>query len=173
MAEVKIIDNFLDDSEFDHLYEYMMGPRFLWYYNDQVTIPCFNQSQLNYQFTHCFFRENEGITGDPFNHIIPCLNKLDIKFLLRSKCNLNPKTEVNQQIGDFHSDYDVEFSKTAILYVNTNNGFTLFENGTKVESVANRLVIFNTIEKHVGYSCTDQNVRVVINFNYIPFNYES
>ena len=173
MNEIKIIDNFLDDSEHNHLYEYMMGPMFNWYYNDEVTTPCFNQSQLNYQFTHCFFRENQGITEDSFNYIVPCLNKLDIKILLRSKSNLNPKTETSQQIGDFHFDYDFDFSKTAIYYVNTNNGFTLFEDGTKVDSVANRLVVFNTIKKHVGYSCTDKNVRVVINFNYIPINYES
>lgn len=169
MDDIKIIDNFLDISDFKIIYDNMMGPYFPWYYSDEITNPCYNQSNLNYQLTHCFFRQNYGITGDTFNFIVPCLTKLNLQFLLRCKSNLNPKTEVNQQIGDLHFDYDFEFSKTAILYVNTNNGFTLFEDGTKIDSVSNRLVIFKTTKKHVGYSCTDENVRVVINFNYIPF----
>jgi len=52
------------------------------------------------------------------------------------------------------------------LYVNTNNGYTKFEDGTKVESVANRLVTFPANMKHKGTSCTDEKIRVVINFNY-------
>ena len=55
---------------------------------------------------------------------------------------------------------------TSILYVNTNNGYTKFEDGTIVESVANRLVSFPSNMKHTGTSCTDEKTRVVINFNY-------
>ena len=55
---------------------------------------------------------------------------------------------------------------TAIFYLNSNNGYTEFEDGTKVESVANRFVSFPSTLKHRGTSCTDENVRVVINFNY-------
>ena len=56
--------------------------------------------------------------------------------------------------------------KTSIFYVNTNNGYTLFEDGTKVESVANRMLTFPTNMKHTGTSCTDSQTRIVINFNY-------
>ena len=55
---------------------------------------------------------------------------------------------------------------TSIFYINTNNGYTKFENGEKVESVANRMVTFSTNLKHTGTSCTDERTRVVINFNY-------
>ena len=40
--------------------------------------------------------------------------------------------------------------KTSVMYLNTNNGYTLFEDGTKVDSVANRLVTFNNSTKHSG-----------------------
>ena len=50
--------------------------------------------------------------------------------------------------------------------MNTNNGYTKFEDGTKIESVANRMVSFPTNTQHKGTSCTDQKTRVVINFNY-------
>jgi len=50
--------------------------------------------------------------------------------------------------------------------MNTNNGYTKFEDGTKIESVANRMVFFSSNMKHTGTSCTDEKIRVVINFNY-------
>ena len=55
---------------------------------------------------------------------------------------------------------------TAIFYINTNNGYTEFEDGTRVESVANRIVNFPANLKHRGTRCTDQKIRIVINFNY-------
>ncbi len=59
--------------------------------------------------------------------------------------------------------------KTSIFYVNTNNGYTKFEDGTIVESVANRMVIFPANIKHTGTTCSDEKRRVVINFNYYTF----
>ena len=83
---------------------------------------------------------------------------------MRVKANLNPRAE-NIDLGKFHRDvkYDCH---TAIYYVNTNNGYTEFENGDRVESVENRMVIFKSDTMHTGKSCTDENVRVLINFNY-------
>ena len=72
----------------------------------------------------------------------------------------------------FHTDFGVVNKEkgnvfTSIFYINDNNGHTLFEDGTKVESVANRLITFPTDVSHTGTSCTDEKIRVVINFNYI------
>ena len=53
--------------------------------------------------------------------------------------------------------------------MNTNNGYTKFEDGTKVESVANRLVTFPASMMHTGTSCTDKKIRIVINFNYMEY----
>ena len=44
------------------------------------------------------------------------------------------------------------------------------EDGTKVESIGNRLVTFDSHIKHSGTSCTDQKYRLVLNMNYFPFN---
>jgi hypothetical protein len=51
--------------------------------------------------------------------------------------------------------------------MNTCNGYTLFEDGTKVESVANRIVTFPNSMKHTGTTTTDSEYRMVINFNYV------
>ena len=54
--------------------------------------------------------------------------------------------------------------------MNTCNGYTLFKDNTKVESVANRFVSFDSQLEHTGTSCTDENIRVLINFNYFTKN---
>ena len=73
-------------------------------------------------------------------------------------------------IGGYHIDQSFNNAKTAIYYVNSNNGWTEFETGEVVNSVANRIVIFDSNIKHVGYSCTDEKTRVVLNINYLPLN---
>ena len=55
---------------------------------------------------------------------------------------------------------------TSILYLNTNDGYTQFENGTKIESIENRLITFPLSYRHTGTTCTNQPFRAVINFNY-------
>ena len=65
-----------------------------------------------------------------------------------------------------HVDFDNFLGKTAIFYVNSNNGYTVFENGLKVDSQENRLVVFNSDLLHAGTTCTDQKIRCVINFNF-------
>ena len=85
---------------------------------------------------------------------------------MRAKANLLTITPKIKQF-DFHTDFDdKENLTTAILYLNTCNGYTIFKDGTKVESFANRFVEFDSKLEHTGTTCTDENVRVVINFNY-------
>ena len=71
-----------------------------------------------------------------------------------------------------HSPHrDMTYSHTAaLLYMNTNNGYTRFENDEggwdKVESIANRLVIHNGSHLHGSTTCTDQKKRIVLAINY-------
>jgi hypothetical protein len=57
--------------------------------------------------------------------------------------------------------------KTAIFYVNRNNGYTKFEDGKKVESIPNRMLIFDASLKHCAVTQMDDDRRIVININYI------
>jgi len=54
-----------------------------------------------------------------------------------------------------------------VLYLNTNNGYTLFEDGRQVDSVANRIVFFDATLPHSGVHCTDTEQRIVLNLNMI------
>ena len=95
------------------------------------------------------------------------LKKLYIKKLIRIKCNLVLKTTKIQEHG-FHVDYQMkEKFRTAILYINTNNGYTIFKkNNKKIKSVQNKLIDFDGRLQHTGTSCTDAPYRMVINFVY-------
>ena len=66
--------------------------------------------------------------------------------------------------GGYHSDWPNV--TTAILYVNTNNGWTQFKSGGRVKCVKNRVVIFDSNLEHEGVTSTNEKVKVVINFNY-------
>ena len=69
-------------------------------------------------------------------------------------------------VSGLHCDMEYD-GTTAIFYLNSNNGYTVFKDGEKVESVANRIVKFPTLKEHSGVSCSDSKRRAVINFNYI------
>jgi hypothetical protein len=93
--------------------------------------------------------------------------------LVRVKANLTTRTDkIIEQAP--HIDFATPdgrpygFLKTAVFYVNSNDGYTQFVNGPRVESVENRIVIFDSSQKHFGTTCTNQKRRVVINFNFIP-----
>ena len=175
---MEIIDDFLDQEKFDELQSIMMGgdrkgkPHLPWFYS-----PCIDSyDELDdenidkFQFTHMFYCDFHP--QSPFyENVWPVIAALDSITIWRVKANLLTRTP-NIVKNSFHVDMiDVSNEKlkqytTAIFYINTNNGYTKFEDGTKVESVANRMITFPANLKHTGTSCTDEKIRIVINFNY-------
>jgi hypothetical protein len=165
--DYEIIDNFLEVDDFNKLRDFLMGPNFEWYFNNYV-IGDNEEKKLNqYQLIHNFYNKHVP-TSNYFPVVEPILLKIKPVGLLRVKANLNPRAESHIEHG-YHVDFENSLvnQRTAVFYVNTNNGYTLFEDGTKVESVENRFVSFKTSMKHTGSTCTDENRRVLINFNYI------
>jgi hypothetical protein len=161
---IKVIDNFLDFNNFKNIQHVLMrSASFPWYYNDSVV---FEEKNENYQFTHIFYNKLT-VQSSYYELLLPCIEKLNVFSLVRIKSNLIPRTAVHKEHGYHCDSRDTKnVHKTAVLYVNTNNGYTIFKNGDKVVSIANRLVVFDSDVEHSGSSCTDENVRVVINFNY-------
>ena len=64
-----------------------------------------------------------------------------------------------------HQDFTYH-NKSGLYYVNTNNGYTQLGD-IKVESVKNRFVVFDGAMDHYSTNCTDEQVRVTINFNFL------
>ena len=160
---MNIIDNFLLPEDFNSIQNLMMGGEFPWYWNPFIN---YDTDVTNeYQFTHNFYeRSRNGINSDFMPLLSSCLIKLKIQSLIRIKANLNVSTKESKILGGYH--IDTNDCTTSILYINTNNGCTIFEDGNKVECVANRMVIFDSNTKHTGMTCTDEKNKVLINFNY-------
>ena len=60
--------------------------------------------------------------------------------------------------------------KTAIFYLNNNNGYTKFETGEKVTTEKNKLIVFDGNKSHTGTSNScEAKRRVILNINYLPF----
>jgi hypothetical protein len=164
---MKIIDNFLPDYQFKQVEKVLMSNQIPWYYGPSLESPLYKGKKARYQFTHVFFAQEHGGNKTYFFDVIePCLVALRVSYLRKVKCNLNPRTLFHRW-NDYHIDFkNLPVAKTAVYYINTNNGYTKFQKGGKVKSVANRMVIFDSDQYHRGVTCTDQDERVVVNFNY-------
>lgn len=156
---IEVYDDFLPKEIFNSISTVMLSDNFPWFISKGVN----NDEDGLRQMIHIFYRANLP-NSNYFDLVQPFFNRLSAGSLIRSKANLVPKTEKIIEHG-FHNDQDFH-CKVAILYVNTNDGYTIFESGKKINSVANRLVVFDNDMKHSGTSCTNAHERVVINVNF-------
>jgi len=172
-TEIKVENNFLSQEKFVEIQNFCMGKELLWQYSDNID----NKNDVEkFQFVHMFY-ENYQPQSQSMNVLTPILELLRPAAIYRIKSNLLTKTSTIIE-NNFHVDMGFQSEEkgnqwtTSIFYLNTNNGYTEFQDGriamenTKVESVANRMVTFPTNLRHRGTSCTDEKTRVVINFNY-------
>jgi hypothetical protein len=177
VVKIRAIDNFLNPDDWKVISEAMLGtnePRgpaghVGWVWNPAVTTGTGSEicDELDdWQFTHTIFNQLGYEQSPLFNFIQPIISdpRLNVRAIQRIKANLNPRHHKIVKHG-FHTDVDYECN-TAIFYLNTNNGYTEFEDGNKVPSVANRMIIFPSTVRHTGTTCTDEKRRVLINFNY-------
>ena len=157
---IEIIDNFLPEEEFKSIESFMMGGEFRWFYAEGRSI----KDDGLYHMTHMFFQPEVGSNSEHLNMWNTFMNKVGAKKCTRIKANLTFKTPTIES-ADYHMDYDDR--TTAIFYITTNNGYTEFENGVRVKSVANRVCIFDSNLKHRGTTHTEGgHRRIVVNFNY-------
>ena len=156
---IKIIDNFLPEEEFMASQSLLMSQEFFWYYVVGSAFP--NDGQ--YHMAHVFYQPKIGVNSEYYRIWKPMMEKIKVSSMERIKANMTFQTS-KPVPSAYHSD---ELgSKTGILYINTNNGYTELENGVRVKSVANRYLSFDTSLSHRAISCTDELRRIVVNFNY-------
>jgi len=155
---MKVIDNFLPEYNFKQLHSIVMSSQFDWFYNDEVCT-----GDKLHQYTHTVYSGYNDRKSTYFPYFEYCLNSLRVRQLYRIKLNSRPASLFRRS-----SRYHIDFKdmKTAIFYMNTNNGYTKFKKDGKVKSVANRIVIFDSNSEHAGVTCTNKKRRVVVNINY-------
>lgn len=164
-----VLDNFLETEYFTKLRDRVCSHYFPWFYNDTILTHNNLDSIYDHQFIHFIIDNNEIKTDkETFEVFEPLIKKINPKSIIRIKLNLNTATHTHFDNG-LHTDVSqTENIKTAIFYINTNNGCTLFEDGSKIECVENRLVIFNSNKKHQARTSTDTKARYVVNINFLP-----
>ena len=157
---MKIIDNFLPEEEFKSIQSLMMGGQFNWFYAEGLSY----RDDESYQMVHMFFQPEVGSNSEYLPMWSNFMTKVEAKKCARIKANMTFKTS-EPEPSLYHTDF--EDMKTATFYIYTNNGYTEFENGVRVNSVANRVCIFDSNLNHRGVTHTEgDQQRIVVNFNY-------
>ena len=159
---MQIIDNVLDKEQLELIQKATnLNSNLAWFYADHVSVENANDG---FYFVHNVYANDQPLSE--YYHLIKELFQPHLNWitLLKCKVNLFPKSECLIQYG-FHIDQPFKH-KDAVFYLNTNNGYTEFKDGTKVESKANRLLLFENNEEHASTNCTDEYARFNINFNY-------
>ena len=175
---MQIIDNFLPEDIHKDIHDNVFHGEFpLFLQHNTLPYGEFEHADLNKKhnitderhpfFYHMFFKDMQHIS-DWDNMYMPIMNIINPLAMIRVKLNVfsNAGKPISSgwhiDMGETKTPYT-----TAIYHLNTNNGYTLFEDGTKVKSVANRLIIFPGNMIHTGITQTDEEIRAFINFNYI------
>jgi len=163
---MQIIDNLLPDHILSKMQEVLLGSDFPWYYSESVIVG--DNTPNHFQMTHGFYWKWEW-TSQYGNLVFPLLDAIKVFQPVKIKANLTFRSQTNDETGwhiDFNLEDKIQPLKTAVFYLNTTDGPTLFRNGAKCDCVANRVLIFDNGEEHTGTLATDSQQRVVLNINY-------
>jgi len=181
---IEVIDSYLPGHEWKDLYERVFTVfdnqlietklSLPWYYSPDIAEDGDKTTSTGY-FVHKLL-DSEKYKSEHYEIWMDKLfDRLDLdeyKTLFRAKINFYPRTTKLESHG-FHIDIGNKDGSSidhmnAVYYLNDCNGFTEFEDGSRIASKANRIVIFHGDMKHRSTSCTDAPARVSINMNILP-----
>ena len=174
MIQRQVFDNFLEEDYFDYLSQVVMGT---WHdraimYQMQKTVSDSTDTEVmppwNFMGISMIYDNDEPL--HPFykelsETFLPLFREkvYDYRAIVRIKCNFYPYTEPFHK-HRYHKDYTFD-NIGAVFSINTCDGYTEFDDGDVVESVANRLVVFNAQNSHRSTTTTTDFGRFNINFN--------
>jgi hypothetical protein len=170
----KVIDNYLDEEYFNSLVNLFSSPKntgnalMPWFFQSSTVYPKIGEDELDedkfFYMVHMLYDKNVPISN-MYEKLIPVFQTLGAKALIRTKINLYPNTETLHE-HPMHTDYDFSHS-AAILSLNTCDGYTKLKDGTKIDSVANRILFFDGSEEHCSTTTTNVPARNNININFV------
>ena len=155
---MKEINNYITHYQWNSICDTFLANNFPWFYE-----PTQVDGDSSFMM-HCFYRDGQ-VNSDFYYLIQPILDKLKPTEILNIRANLALKRPMT---SDWHVDdyWDKRLlHTTAIYYVNSCNGYTVFKNN-KIKSVGNKILIFDANTLHKVEYQTDTDTRMVINFNY-------
>tara|TARA_E500000331_G_scaffold106201_1_gene102910 strand:- start:21189 stop:21680 length:492 start_codon:yes stop_codon:yes gene_type:complete len=163
---MQVTEDFLQEEYYDHLNEIITSTQFPWMFQKRVAnIEEDPEEDLNhYYFVHSLFFQNK-IESPLYDDFLYLFQSLNVQFLHRARV-LMFVNQGEQYIHDRHVDHTTN-CKTALIYMNTNDGFTDFETGERVESVKNRLLLFDGSIPHSSSTPTNTKERLLLSVTYI------
>tara|TARA_B100001113_G_scaffold302462_1_gene261963 strand:+ start:313 stop:801 length:489 start_codon:yes stop_codon:yes gene_type:complete len=161
---MQVIDDALDREYFEHLEKQMLHQnRFKWLFQEKVATLEDDPNDEQFYFI-CSFYHHLMVEDDFYYELRPLFDALGVKALIRARAIMY----MNQGKLIKHKPHvDFEYShNAALLYINTNNGYTGMMNDDKVESVENRILLHDGSIPHYSTTCTDTCKRIVLAVNY-------
>ena len=172
--DLKIIDNFLDVSEFSTLINNTIGRSDGHQTEFRVVSNVENFGVREEDYWSWYLVNMIYYEDIPQNEIYPNICNLFIprfqhianfKTMIRIKMNAFPYTNVVKEHKG-HIDFEYEHVG-AVFSLNTCDGYTKFSDGTKSESIANRIVFFDASKEHSSTTTSNAKLRYNINFNFL------
>jgi hypothetical protein len=182
----KIYDNFLNIADLSYLEDTILldkpttGPKIRYIYSEEAVSYTSESQASSYkvqgyenslvghpQLVHMIYHNYSWVDDGRVDILKPFISKINPLAWHKAKLNLTIST-IDPIIGGWHTDMPLGTvgGRTAVFSVNDNNGYTMFKDGTRIDSIANRLVIFDSNEIHTGVTNTDGNNRFTLNLNY-------
>jgi|TARA_R110000803_G_scaffold40472_1_gene87234 hypothetical protein len=159
---MKVIPNFLEQKTFDQVKSCFFNNSFPWFFSPTTGD---DNDFSDFLFSHHLYKDDKQ-SSQFFNYVLtPLISRLNFNYLIRAKANLYTRKHKHIKTN-FHVDFTDKHT-VALYSINTNNGYTLFENGKKVPSIENQMLIFDGSLAHASVSQTDASIRVNININLI------
>ena len=173
--DLKIIDNFLSDNDFYLLkrntIEIQDGPQIPFEIVTDVegTSPQQVKDYWSWYMIYMIYSMDaprSQICGEICRLFTPKFEQfVNFRTMIRIKINAYPYTNVVKEHKK-HIDYSYDHIG-AVFSFNTCDGYTKFSDGTKVESVANRIVFFDASKYHQSTTTSNAKLRYNINFNFL------
>ena len=171
--DLKVIDNFLHKNDFEMLVNNTINRNDGHQIQFRIVsnVENFGAIEENwswYMINMLYLKDTpqNEICGKIYEMFVPKFKELaNFKTMIRIKINAYPYTNVVKEHKK-HIDFDY-FNIGAVFSLNTCDGYTKFADGTKVESIANRIVFFDASKKHQSTTTSNAKLRYNINFNFL------
>jgi len=161
--DIIVADDFLEYKQFKQLQEFVMSYDISWFF--QPVVNTHESNELSCYFTHSLYNPNKPyVYSEHYHKFLVFWEALEIKSLMRMKLNLYPRVQEIEK-HDLHRDYPFTH-KGCVFSFNTCDGGTRFEDGTIIDSVENRAILFDAYELHGSLNTTNAKGRFNLNINY-------
>lgn len=155
MENYQIIENFLDESKCNNIIE-SLTTELTWEIKEFGLFDSYLKKTVY---------ENDVPVLEYYNELVYLMNKINIIGLIDVEINVYPR---NNNIISVKKEKKHNFNHgVAIYYLNNNDGYTLLDSGEKIESIKNRLLLFESDQDYYESTTTNSRNRYSITFNYM------